>query len=54
VTDASFHAYSDPAGGLGKDDNATIARQTCGRGLFAAYDNKPDGPLMTCARHRRG
>jgi hypothetical protein len=54
VKDASFHSYPSPGGGQGKDDNATIARQTCGRGLFAAYDDKPDGPLMTCARHRRG
>jgi hypothetical protein len=53
VKDASFHSYPTSAGGQGKDDNATIARQTCGRGLFAGYDNKADGPLMTCARHRR-
>ena len=48
VKDASFHSYEK--GGPKKDDNATIARQTCGRGLFAAYDARPEGPLLTCAR----
>ena len=33
-----------------RDDNAAIARQTCGRGLFAEYDRRPEGPLMACAQ----
>ena len=51
IKDASFHSFE--SGGPKKDDNATIARQTCGRGLFAAYDSRPEGPLLTCARHGR-
>lgn len=50
IKDASFHSYRTSSGGQDKDDNATIARQTCGRGLFAAYDNNPVGPLRACAR----
>jgi hypothetical protein len=53
VKDASFHSFKTASGGQDKDDNATIARQTCGRGLFAAYDNKPEGPLLTCSKRRR-
>ena len=26
------------------------ARQTCGRGLFAEFDSKPEGPLRACGR----
>jgi hypothetical protein len=49
VKDASFHSFKTADGDEDKDDNATIARQTCGRGLFAAYDDKPEGPLRACA-----
>jgi hypothetical protein len=31
-----------------KDDNAVIARQTCGRGLYAQLDGAADGPLRAC------
>ena len=33
-----------------REDNMTIARQTCGRGLFAQYDNDPKGPLLACKK----
>ncbi len=50
IKDASFHSFTAAGGGTDKDDNATIARQTCGRGLYAAYDTRPDGPLRACSR----
>ena len=31
-----------------REDNLAIARQTCGKGLFAAYDADPAGPLRAC------
>ncbi len=33
-----------------REDNLAIARQTCGRGLFAASDADPAGPLLTCKK----
>lgn len=33
-----------------KDNNAAIARQTCGRGLYAQFDTAADGPLRACAK----
>lgn len=33
-----------------REDNLAIARQTCGKGLFAAYDKDPTGPLLACQR----
>lgn len=33
-----------------KDNNAAIARQTCGRGLYAEFDTAADGPLRACSR----
>ena len=33
-----------------REDNMAIARQTCGRGLFAEYDNDKRGPLLACAK----
>lgn len=32
------------------EDIGVIARQFCGRGLIAEYDESPDGPMQTCAR----
>jgi hypothetical protein len=48
--DGCVAACIKDAASRGRDDNATIARQTCGRGLFAEYDDKPDGPLRACAQ----
>lgn len=48
--DGCVAACIKDAASRGRDDNATIARQTCGRGLFAAYDDKADGPLQACAQ----
>jgi hypothetical protein len=50
IKDAAFHSFKTADGDEDKDDNAAIARQTCGRGLFAAYDANPAGPLLACAR----
>ncbi|HVE73497.1 MAG TPA: hypothetical protein VNA30_00170 [Mycobacteriales bacterium] len=47
--DGCVAACATDANSEAKDDNATIARQTCGRGLFADYDARPDGPMRTCA-----
>lgn len=44
ITDASVRGTGD--------DNATIARQTCGRGLYAAFDTDPRGPLLACRGSR--
>ena len=32
------------------EDNFALARQTCGRGLFAAFDTDPTGPLLACRK----
>ncbi len=40
---------NNEAGDLSVDDEAVIARQFCGRGLFEEYDDAPDGPMATCA-----
>ena len=50
IKDAAFHSFKTADGDEDKDDNATIARQTCGRGLLAAYDDKSEGPLLACAQ----
>jgi LPXTG-motif cell wall-anchored protein len=33
-----------------QEDIGVITRQSCGRGLYAAFDRAPDGPVKTCAR----
>lgn len=33
-----------------QEDVGVITRQSCGRGLYAAFDRAADGPLATCAR----
>lgn len=33
-----------------REDIAVIARQTCGRGIFAEFDDDPAGPLAACDR----
>jgi hypothetical protein len=33
-----------------QEDIGVITRQSCGRGLYAAFDIAPEGPLATCAR----
>jgi hypothetical protein len=37
-----------------QEDIGVITRQSCGRGLYAAFDDAVDGPLKTCARLRGG
>lgn len=53
ITDASFTDFPGPTldepNRREKDDNATLARQSCGRGLFEQFDADPNGPLLTCA-----
>lgn len=33
-----------------QEDIGVISRQSCGKGLYAAFDAAPDGPQATCAR----
>jgi hypothetical protein len=33
-----------------QEDIGVITRQSCGKGLYEAFDTAPDGPLATCAR----
>ena len=33
-----------------QEDIGVITRQSCGRGLYAAFDKAPEGPTATCAR----
>ena len=33
-----------------QEDIGVISRQSCGRGLYEAFDSAPEGPLATCAR----
>ena len=33
-----------------REDNLAMARQTCGKGLFAASDTDPKGPLLSCKK----
>ena len=37
-----------------QEDIGVITRQSCGRGLYAAYDNAYAGPKNTCARAQAG
>ena len=48
VTDAD--GPNNVSGDPSVEDIGVIARQFCGRGLLAEYDDAPDGPMAVCTR----